>query len=242
MVRTVLQVFCFCLAASCVTSAVASSEESKVLRTVEQTLSLKSKPSSIRKIPKLDLYEIVADKNIFYVDKNVRYVIAGQIFDTQQKVNITEKRIAELSKIPWKSLPLKDAIKVVYGKGERRLAVFTDTNCTYCQLLEQSIRQIGNITVYNFLHPTPRSRDLSRRIFCAPDPARAFQDYMLSGKQPDHNFAGKCDSSALDRNLALGRRLGIAGTPVMIFSDGSSQAGSLAPSDLNARLNSVNGE
>lgn len=61
-------------------------------------------------------------------------------------------------------LPLKDAIKVVYGKGERKLIVFTDANCPYCRLLEQNLRKAGNLTVYNFMYPVLRSREEARRI------------------------------------------------------------------------------
>lgn len=217
----------------------AAPESDAIALSVERVF--QSKPESVQKMPMLGLWEVIVNKRIFYVDSSVRYVIAGHILDTKKNRDLTQERLQELSKISWDSLPLKDAIKVVYGKGERRLAVITDTRCTYCRLLEQSIRQVGNVTVYNFLHPTPISRALSRKIFCAENPARAFQDYMLEGKEPAGE-AQKCDASALDRNLALGRRLGVAGTPVIIFSDGSAQAGSLAPGDLQARLTPKHGE
>ncbi|MCI5991388.1 MAG: DsbC family protein [Sutterella sp.] len=220
-------------------SSFASPESDTVSRAVEKTF--QSKPESVKKMPMMNLWEVIVNKKIFYVDSSVRFVFAGHILDTKKNRDLTQERLAELSKVSWETLPLQDAVKVVYGKGERRLAVFTDTRCTYCRLLEQSIRQVGNVTVYNFLHPTPMSRALSRKIFCAENPAKAFQDYMLEGKEPTGE-ARKCDASALDRNLALGRRLGVAGTPVIIFSDGTTQAGSLAPGDLQARLTPKHGE
>lgn len=220
-------------------SSFASPESDAVSRAVEKTF--QSKPESVKKMTMMNLWEVIVNKKIFYVDSSVRFVFAGHILDTKKNRDLTQERLAELSKVSWETLPLQDAVKVVYGKGERRLAVFTDTRCTYCRLLEQSIRQVGNVTVYNFLHPTPMSRALSRKIFCAENPAKAFQDYMLEGEEPTGE-ARKCDASALDRNLALGRRLGVAGTPVIIFSDGTTQAGSLAPGDLQARLTPKHGE
>ena len=130
----------------------------------------------------MNLWEGIVNKKIFYVDSSVRFVFAGHILDTKKNRDLTQERLAELSKVSWETLPLQDAVKVVYGKGERRLAVFTDTRCTYCRLLEQSIRQVWNVTVYNLLHPTPMSRALSRKIFCAEKPAKAFPDYKLEGK------------------------------------------------------------
>lgn len=223
----------------CSVPSLASPESNAVSRSVEKTF--QKKPESVKKMPMMGLWEVIVNKKIFYVDSSVRYIFAGHILDTKKNRDLTQERLAELSKIPWETLPLQDAIKVVYGKGERRLAVITDTRCTYCRLLEQSIRQVGNVTVYNFLHPTPMSRALSRKIFCAENPTEAYQDYMLDGKEPTGE-ARKCDASALDRNIALGRRLGVAGTPFIIFSDGTTQAGSLAPGDLQARLTPKHGE
>lgn len=197
---------------------------------------LNVKPTIVRKANVLGLYEVYANKRVFYVDKTVRYLFAGHIIDIEKNKDITSESLADFSRVKWETLPLKDAIKVVYGNGKRRVAVITDTHCTYCRLLEQSLKQVGNVTVYNFMHPTERSRELSRRIVCAKDPALAFQNYMASGTEPK-DAVEKCDSSSLDRNRALGRKLGIAGTPVIIFSDGSVQPGSLAPADLERRLN-----
>ncbi len=194
-----------------------------------------AKPESVRKTKVPGIYEAVVRKKIFYFTEDANYLFVGHIFDTVKKTDLTAVRLADLSRVPWQTLPLKDAIKVVYGNGKAKMAVITDTNCTFCRLLEQSIRQVGNVTVYNFLHPTARSRELSRRVFCAKDNAKAFREYMLDGKEPD-TVEGKCDSSALDRNIALGRKLGIGGTPVIIFSDGETHPGSLSAADLQEKL------
>ncbi len=228
--------FFFALAigfASCAGFA-SDAAEKEVAAAFEKKLNVK--PSVVRKTNVLGLYEVYANKRVFYVDKTARYLFAGHIIDIEKNKDITSESLAEFSRVKWETLPLKDAIKVVYGNGKRRVAVITDTHCTYCRLLEQALKQVGNVTVYNFMHPTERSRELSRRIVCAKDPALAFQNYMASGTEPK-DAVEKCDSSSLDRNRALGRKLGIAGTPVIIFSDGSVQPGSLAPADLERRLN-----
>ena len=118
---------------------------------------------------------------------------------------------------------MKDAIKVVYGKGERKLIVFTDANCPYCRLLEQNLRKAGNLTVYNFMYPVLRSREEARRIVCASDPVKTFLDSMASGQVPE---VGQCSNSAvLDRNLELGQKLGINSIPAVRFPDGARYTG-----------------
>jgi thiol:disulfide interchange protein DsbC len=58
-----------------------------------------------------------------------------------------------LKSIDVKSLPLKQAIKHVKGKGERVIYVFSDPDCPYCQHLEKELKNIDNLTVYLFLYP-----------------------------------------------------------------------------------------
>ena len=67
-------------------------------------------------------------------------------------------------------------------------------------------------------------------------PVAAFEAHMLEGKDPAEIAEGKCDYSALHRNLEIGRELGITGTPTIIFPDGSRVSGALTPDQIEARL------
>lgn len=194
-------------------------------------------PDSVRPAPVAGLYEVVINRSrVFYVDANAKYLIAGRIFDAATETDLTAQRVEELSRIDWKELPLNDAIKVVYGKGERKVAVFTDAKCTYCRILEKSLRDIGNVTVYNFMYPILNSREMARDIVCAKDPAKAFQEHMLEGRDPAVN---RCDTAVLDRNLALGQKFSITGTPAIIFADGTKFTGAMPVDDLRQALDSI---
>ena len=39
--------------------------------------------------------------------------------------------------VPYRQLPLTDALRTVHGRGERQLAIFSDPCCHYCQQLER---------------------------------------------------------------------------------------------------------
>lgn len=195
------------------------------------------KPDSVKPAPVAGLYEVVINRSrLFYVDANAKYLIAGRIFDAVTETDLTAQRIEELSRIDWKELPLNDAIKVVYGKGERKIAVFTDAKCTYCRILERTLRDIGNVTVYNFMYPILNSREMARNIVCAKDPAKAFQEHMLEGKDPAVN---RCETGVLDRNLALGQLYSITGTPAIIFADGTKFAGAMPADQLRKALDTI---
>ncbi|MDY6011227.1 MAG: DsbC family protein [Duodenibacillus sp.] len=191
-------------------------------------------PNSVRPAPVPGLYEVVINRSrVFYVDPEVRFLIAGRIFEAATETDLTAKRMEELSRVSLNELPLKDAITVVYGKGERKIAVFTDANCSYCKVLEKSLREIGNVTVYNFIYPILNSREASRNIVCAKNPVSAFQNHMLTGADP---APAVCDDSVLERNLRLGSDLQITGTPHIIFSNGERFAGAMPIDRLREAL------
>ena len=147
-------------------------------------------------------------------------------------------RIEKLTAIEFKSLPFKDAISIVRGDGKRQLAVFEDPNCGYCKKFERDIKKINNITVHLFLVPIlgPDSVKKSKDIWCAKDPAKAWQTWMIDNKKPT---PGECDTSALDRNVALSQEFKINGTPTLIFSDGSRVPGAISSAEVEKRLNVI---
>jgi thiol:disulfide interchange protein DsbC len=49
---------------------------------------------------------------------------------------------------------------------------------------------------------------------------------MLSGSFPSRTM-GSCDTSALDRNVAMARRHKITGTPALVFEDGKRIPGAM---------------
>lgn len=191
--------------------------------------------SSVKPAPILGLFEVVVGKQIFYVDRDVHYIVAGEIYDVAAKKNITSEHLKDVNKLIWKQLPFKDAIKVVYGKGERQVAVFTDANCRYCSILETSLRAVDNVTVYNFIFPILNSEDVSRRIVCADQPAETWQKHMLAGYMPPP-AKDSCDSSVLSRNLRLGRSLDLTATPTIVFQNGMTYSGAMTPDQLNTAL------
>ena len=71
----------------------------------------------------------------------------------QTQQDLTQQRIDELNKVNFSELPLKDAIKEVRGKGQRKLVVFSDPDCPYCKKLERDLPRLDNVTIYTFPFP-----------------------------------------------------------------------------------------
>ena len=182
------------------------------------------------------LYEIrVNGAEIYYTDAKGNYLIQGSMFDTRQRVDLTEERVNKLTALSFKDLPLKDAFTLVRGKGTRTIAVFEDPNCSFCKRFERDLMKVDDVTVHVFLYPilSADSTEKSRNIWCAKDKGKAYVDWMVNNVTPP---AASCDASAVERNVAFGRKARITGTPTIIFADGSRVPGALNPEQLEARL------
>jgi thiol:disulfide interchange protein DsbC len=191
--------------------------EARIRSIVEERFGVKI--DHVQKTSYFGLYELKVGSRMLYTDENVTYLINGNIYDGKTREDLTDLRLEELSGIKWKELPLADAVKTVRGNGARQIAVFADPNCGYCKRFEQQLQSMTDVTIYTFLYPilTPDSADKSKAIWCSKDRSKAYYDLMLSGVAPP---GGKCDSAAVDRNFALGRKLGIDGTPTSFTASG----------------------
>jgi thiol:disulfide interchange protein DsbC len=182
------------------------------------------------------LYEVLIRGELYYVDKDVNFVLAGRMFDARTKEDLTQKRLDTALKVDFKSLPLDQAVKTVRGDGSRVMVTFEDPNCPYCKKLWTNLQELKNVTIYTFLYPilSPDSLEKSKGIWCAKDRAATWDDYMVQGKVPP-SAASEC-KTPLEQNVALGRDLGINGTPTIIFADGSRASGALPIAMIEQRM------
>ncbi|MDR2015974.1 MAG: DsbC family protein [Azoarcus sp.] len=190
----------------------------------------------VTRIPQGRLYEVVlTNGELFYTDKAVSFFIIGNIIDVGTRQNLTGERLDKLSRIDFGSLPLEQAIKRVAGNGQRVVVTFEDPNCGYCKRLGAELQKLKDVTIYTFLYPMllDDSMTKSRHVWCAKDKAATWTAWIVDGKTPE---ALSCDSSAIDRNMELGRKLRISGSPVLFFANGTRIVGYRSASDLEQIL------
>jgi thiol:disulfide interchange protein DsbC len=183
------------------------------------------------------LYEVRIGQDILYTDADVKFVMQGALIDAETRADLTARRLEEINRVAFSSLPLNLAIKQVKGDGSRKIAVFEDPNCGYCKQLHNTLKSVDNITVYTLLFPilAPDSSDKARNVWCAQDKAKAWKDWMVDHVTPPK---ANCDAP-LDKLLALGQKLNVTGTPAIIFADGSRVNGALPREALEKKLASV---
>ena len=210
-------------------AAAAGAQEAAIRQALAQRLPQLKVVDEIKPAGVSGLYEVrVNGSEIYYTDAKGDFLIDGQIIETKTRRNITEDRIAKLTAIPFDSLPIKDAFTLVRGNGQRKMAVFEDPNCGYCKRFERDLQKVDNVTVYLFLYPVlgPDSVKKSQDIWCAKDRVAAWQDWMLRDQAVGAANAA-CDTGAIARNVELGRKYKITGTPTLLFVNGARIPGAI---------------
>jgi thiol:disulfide interchange protein DsbC len=193
-------------------------------------------------LPKIDeitktavpgIYEVRMGTEVVYTDERGDHVFEGSIVDTKTRVNLTRERTDKLSAIDFTSLPLNDALVWKQGTGARKLVVFADPNCGYCKQFEKNMLQVKDVTVYTFLLPIlgGDSPDKARNIWCSKENATVWRNWMINGTAPTRSL-GQCDTSALDRNVAMGKKYRVNGTPSLVFESGKRIPGALPPDEV----------
>ena len=205
----------------------ACAQEATIRKNLAERLPNLPKIEEVSKTPMPGLYEVrVNQSDLFYTDAEGNYLLQGELIDTRSRNNLTEEKVNKLSAVDFKALPFKDSFTIVRGNGKRRIAIFEDPNCGYCKRFERDLSKIDNVTVHVFLYPVlgPDSLVKSQAIWCAKDKAKAFEDWMLRNIAPT---PANCESSAIQRNLTLGKQHRITGTPTSFLPDGTRLPGAV---------------
>jgi thiol:disulfide interchange protein DsbC len=214
----------------------AFADEAAIRKSIAERLPDFPKIDEIQKTAIPGIYEIRIGTDILYTDEQGNHLIEGQLIDTKTRANLTDARIAKLTAIDFKSLPLKDAMVWKQGTGARKLVVFADPNCGYCKKFERDLQTVKDVTVYTFLYPIlgPDSNEKSKAIWCAKDNTKAWREWMLKGTPVSDS--AQCDTSVLQRNVAFGRKHRINGTPGIVFEDGKHVPGAIGAEQIEKQL------
>ncbi|MDW8322919.1 MAG: DsbC family protein [Burkholderiales bacterium] len=237
------------LIVSILTALVAGSAAAgeREIRQAVQALAPEAKVVSVRPTPIAGLHEVVLDgprgPTLVYASAKGDYLILGELLDVKNRRNLTGERMDDLTRIKFDSLPLGQAIKIVQGNGRRRLAVFSDPDCPYCRKVEQELVKLKDVTIYMFPYPLPMHPDAARKsrlVWCSRDRAAAWRDMMLNNKLPE-GVNPDCDHP-VDKNLALGARLRVEGTPALFFADGRRLPGYAEAARIEQMLAAAEGQ
>lgn len=111
-----------------------------------------------------------------------------------------------------------ETVKTVQGDGSRILHVFESVDCSFCRRQEQELSKARNVTIYRHLLPghEAHARVVAASVLCARDQEAEWKRAMAGMAIGE----GTCPGDALDRNYALAKKIGIIGTPSLVFQNG----------------------
>lgn len=191
---------------------------------------------AINPTPWPGVFEVVMGANLAYVDESGQFFLFGHLYDMKAQRDLTAERKDSLMRVDFAALPLADALKEVRGTGKRSLAIFSDPDCPYCRRLEADMKALTDVTIYTFLMPIaslhPEARGKAIAVWCSKDRMAAWHGVMWR----DEAIAAKDCPHPVDRNIDLGERLGISGTPTLVAADGRVLPGAASVAQIEAWL------
>ncbi len=163
-----------------------------------------------------------------YLDFSKKFVV-GQIIPVEAIGKQPPARKVDFSKIP-----IDHAIVLGSAKAKKRVIVFSDPECPFCQKLHPELKQVvashKDIAFYIILNPLPMHAGAFKK-------AQAIQ-CSKSLSMLDDAFTGKavpeptCGPEQVEKNIALAKSLEFNGTPTLVRDDGMVLSGYLPTEKL----------
>jgi thiol:disulfide interchange protein DsbC len=163
---------------------------------------------------------IVKEGEVLFVRDDLSVLISGNVIDlASNKSLVADIKARNPKRIDLSKLNVADAIH--FGHGSKRLYVFSDPDCPYCRTLQPEIDKLHDVEVFVFPFPLtglhPGARDVASAIWCQPDRAAAWDDYLVRHIAP--KSVATC-ANPIERNVALATAIGLRATPSIVLPNG----------------------
>ncbi len=213
--------------------------EERLIKTLEQAFP-QIHVSSVSSTPIGNIYEVVIGTNVIYTTANGRFIIKGDLIDMQEKENLSQEVRSLARANLLQAIPEDEYIEFASENSKDTIYVFTDVDCGYCRELHNDIPELNNnqITVRYLAFPRDgiNSPTYQRMmdIWCAEDRSQALTD-AKNGMPAIVKTKENCESP-VNSQYALGREMGMMGTPAIFLENGRSLPGYMRPDELLREL------
>lgn len=187
--------------------------------------------------------EAVVGGQMVYISDDGRYLLQGALFDVVEQKDLSQAGMADVRRRLLATIPASERIVFAPADPKYTVSVFTDVECGYCRKLHEEIAEYNRLGIaieyLAFPRMGPASEDFTKMVsvWCASDRAQALTQAKKGGRVP----AGTC-TNPVARHYDIGRRVGLAGTPMIVTADGTQMPGYMPPADLRAALDSLAGD
>lgn len=195
-------------------------------------------PDEVRAAAINGFYEVSYGADTFYISADGRYMLQGDLLDLKDRVNLTEQKRAEQRMALMRAVKQEDTIVFSpQDKAKYTVHVFTDIDCGYCRQMHKEMKRYNDLGIEIRYLAFPRtgvdtpSYYKAVSVWCAEDRKQAMTE-AKAGRQPPERT---CDNP-VQAEYSLGGKIGVNGTPTLVFSDGSMLPGYLNPAQLSQYL------
>ncbi len=176
-----------------------------------------------------------------FVSADGNFFIAGDLFSVRPEgfVNVLEiQRAGDRAEV---IATIPDDDMIIFSPREETKAVvyvFTDVDCGYCQKLHNEMAAYNELGIeirylaYPRAGPGSDTADKLSTAWCASDK----QATLTRLKNRERVPVNLCAESPVDAQYALGRDMGVTGTPALITADGTMIPGYRPAPDLAIAL------
>ena len=220
-----------------------ASDEEIIRNSLEKILPAGSEIESIQESFIPGLYSVYyGDLEPIYVTKDGNFFIYGDIYkiNIDSISNITDLEISKRRSIILSNLKPSELISFKSKNEKYSVTIFTDVDCGYCRKLHNQIEEYNKLGITINYAAFPRSglgTDSFTKMVNAwcSDNTKLSLTRLKNNKEVDVNF---CDNQPVSKHYAIGKKLGVTGTPAIFSTDGILIPGYLSPEDLLTKLKS----
>jgi len=181
--------------------------------------------------------QAIVGGQVVYVTDDGRYLLQGTLLDVAGRKDMNEVAMSALRRDLLATVPASERIVFAPEDPLYTVSVFTDVDCGYCRTLhgEMAGYHAQGIAIEYLAFPRmgPGSENFEEMVavWCADDRQAAITEAKQGG-----NVTGSGCTSPVAMQYALGQRLGLTGTPMIVAADGSQLGGYVPPARLRELL------
>ncbi len=185
-----------------------------------------------------NLYEVFTRQGLFYSNVDGSYLIQGKVYNIAngQVDSLTEQSLA---KVRLDGMAKFEGSMIVFPAKEEQyqITVFTDITCGYCRKLHNQMDEYNDLGITVRYLAFPRNglqgqgyQDI-KSVWCNADPKTALTSALTGG-----SVEQKVCAKPIAEQYDFGRKIGVSGTPAIVFDDGMMIPGYKSPAQMKQIL------
>ena len=193
--------------------------------------------SDVKETPIKGIYQVTIGPDVIYMSRDGNYVLKGEILDIGNRRNLTEDFRAQTRINLLNTISDSEYIEFSSTKTKNYIYVFTDVDCGYCRKLHRDVPELNSMGIAVRYLAYPRAGvdsiigEEMRNVWCAENRQKA----LTTSKNRQPIEVKICDAP-IARHHALGRELGVTGTPAIFLENGRKLPGYIPPDELYEQI------